>query len=391
MSTAAVPAAYGGSLEPTIIIRNRSMDNTAVQCPMAHYRKLLIVSPIILAAIVMIFYGHPLDDWSPQQIQPTNVVPGLERIDEIQASSQNIPPVNDIQPQSPTVKNRLATRDSQVIATVVTSITLSGWVGTEFGEIRAGETVVLYSSNLRARHRVITGISGEFIFTDLKPSWDYALNVSSQGMYKRYVKFPIKLSFKEEVHNIVLEPIPLGTVSGRITDPYGRPVTGIELFIKTLEVDFWSASVVTDAQGSFSLTGFPTGKFELAIKGEQSLTAVGFKFDPAVGELVTLTIDVGPYSLRGRIYDESGQTFDNARVFLNWELQENGIRIRSTRQTSADANGEFQFSELGPGIHELAISALKGGASGQATKYTHRQRVNVGVDAGELNIYLNTL
>jgi len=358
---------------------------------MAHYRKLLIVSPIILAAIVVMLYSHPLVDWSPQPIQPTNVVPGLERIDEIQAGSQNIPPVNDIQPQSPTVNNRLATQESQVIATVVTSITLSGWVGTEFGEIRAGEAVVLYSSNLRARHRVITGISGEFIFTDLKPSWDYALNVSSQGMYKRYVKFPIKLSFEEEVHNIVLEPIPLGTVSGRIADPYGRPVTGIELIIKTLEVDSWSASVVTDAQGSFSLTGFPTGKFELAIKGEQSLTAVGFKFDPAVGELVTLTIDVGPYSLRGRIYDESGQTFDNARVFLNWELQENGIRIRSTRQTSADANGEFQFSELGPGIHELAISALKAGASGQATKYTHRQRFNVGVDAGELNIYLNTL
>jgi hypothetical protein len=358
---------------------------------MAHYRKLLIVSPIILAAIVLMLYGHPLNDWSPQLIQPTNVIPGLERIDEIQASSQNTPPVNDNQPQSPTVNNRLPAQDPPVITTVVASITLSGWVGTEFGENRAGETVVLYSSNLRARHSVTTGISGEFIFTDLKPSWDYVLKVSPQGMFKRYVEFPIKLSFEEEVHNIVLESIPLGTVYGRIADSYGRPVTGIELFIKTREVDAWSTSVKTDAYGSFSLTGFPTGKFELAIKGEQSLTATGFKFDPVVGDLITLTIDVGPYYLRGQIYDESGQTFDRARVFLDWKLQENGIRIRSTRQTSVGTSGEFQFTELGPGNHELVISAWKGGTSGQATKYTARQTVNVGIDPGELNIYLNTL
>jgi len=339
----------------------------------------------------MMLYGHPLDDWSPQQIQPANVAPGLERIDEIQARSQNIPPVIDNQPPSPKLNNRLATQNSQVITTVVASITLSGWVGTEFGENRAGETVVLYSSNLRTRHSVITGISGDFIFTDLNPSWDYVLRVSPQGMFKRYVKFPIKLSLEEEVHNIVLESIPLGTVSGRIADPYGRPVTDIELFIKTLEVESWSTSVITDAHGSFSLTGFPAGKFELSIKGRQSLTATGFRFDPAVGELITLTIDVGPHYLKGQIYDESGQTIDNARVFLNWELQENSIRIRSIRQTSVDARGEFQFTGLGPGNHELVISAWKGGSSGQATKYTSRQTVNVGVDAGEMNIYLNTL
>ncbi len=358
---------------------------------MAHYRKLLIVSPIILAAIVLMLYGHPLNDWRPQLIQPTNVIPGPERIDEIQVSSQNTPPVNDNQPQSPTANNRLPTQDSRVITTVVTNITLSGWVGTEFGENRAGETVVLYSPYLRARHSVTTGISGEFIFTDLKPSWDYVLKVSPQGMFKRYAEFPIKLSFEEEVHNIVLESIPLGTVYGRIADSYGQPVAGIELFIKTREVDAWSSSVKTDVQGSFSLTGFPAGKFELAIKGEQSLTATGFNFDPVVGELITLTIDVGPYYLRGQIYDESGQTFDRARVFLNWELQENGIRIRATRQISVDSSGEFQFTELGPGNHELVISAWKAGAFGQTPKYTARQTVNVGIDPGELNIYLNTL
>jgi len=104
-----------------------------------------------------------------------------------------------------------------------------------------------------------------------------------------------------------------------------------------------------------------------------------------------LTIDVGPHHLSGRIYDESGHSIDGAHAFLNWTLQENGIRIRSTRQVSADAGGEFRFTGLGPGDHGLVVSAWRVDALGQTIKQTVRQTVNVGVDPGELIIFINTL
>jgi hypothetical protein len=340
-------------------------------------------------AIVIALYSHQLVDLSPEHNQPISAVSGSERTEGNQASSNNIPDGNaKHEVQSPNESQSIP-EESIYQSTAIEDISLSGWVGTEFGENMAGETVVLYSSFLRARYSIVTSISGEFIFTDLKPSWDYVLRVSPRGMFKRYIKSPIKLRYRQEVHNIVLEPIPLGILTGRIVDPYGRPVAGIELFIRAVEVDIWSANAKTDANGSFSVAEFPKGKFQLAINGQQLLRATGFKFDPDVAEPVKLTIDLGPYHLRGRIYDASGQTFDGAQVFLNWALQYNGVRIRSTRQVSANDRGEFRFTGLGPGDHELVVNAWKGDTAGQTIKQTLRQTINLGVDPGELDIFFN--
>ena len=357
---------------------------------MVHYRKLLRVSLIALATIVMALYSHHLVDSNSIQIQPDYAVSESWQADKIQLGIQIIAP-DDVHQEVQPSTEIFITEDSQDITPVIENITLSGWVGTEFGQIFAGETVVLYSPNLGARYSAVANSSGEFIFTDLKPSYDYTLKVFPRGMFKRYVKFPIKFKTDREVHNIVLEPIPLGILTGRITDLYGRPVTSIELSIKTLEIDSWSTNVITDANGSFSVGAFPKGRYQLAIKEQQSLRASGLKFDPDAGESINLTIDLGPYSLRGHIYDESGRTFDGASVFLKWALQQNGVRIRSTRQLNVDASGEFLFSGLGPGDHELVVSAWRDDTFGQTTKQTIRQTVNMGVDPEEIVIYLNTL
>jgi hypothetical protein len=334
-----------------------------------------------------VLFSNQLVNWNPEQNQPVHVLPGLERTDENQSSSQNIPLGNGNQKVQPTIEGQLITEKSQVITTTIENITLSGWVGTEFGEYIAGETVVLYSPSQKARYSVVTDIFGEFKFIDIKPGWDYVLKVSPQGMFKRYTKSQIKLRSDQEVHNIVLEHIPVGILTGRIEDPYERPVTDIKLFVQTLEKDSWTTNVITDANGSFSVTGFPIGKFLVVIREQQTLRATGLKFDPDTGVPIILTIDLGPYNLAGGIYDESGQTFDGADVVLSWGLHENGVRIRSTRKVSANARGKFRFSGLGPGDHEIVVTAWRG----NTFKQTVRQTVNVGVDSGELIIVLNTL
>jgi hypothetical protein len=160
---------------------------------------------------------------------------------------------------------------------------------------------------------------------------------------------------------------------------------------------------MTDANGSFSVAEFPKGRFQVVTKGihpvatnwthqvptkgQYLLRATGLNFDPVIALPVNMTFDLGPYNLGGRIYDESGQTFDGADVFLNWVLHESGVRIRSTRKASADANGEFRFTGLGPGEHELIVSAWRG----NTFKQTVKQMVDLGVDSGELIIVFNTL
>jgi len=358
---------------------------------MASYRRLLIVSLIGLVAILMVLYRLPLVDWHPKQNQPVSTIsesrPGSERGDEDKASNQNIPPGKGNQEVQSTIEDQVITEKLQDITTTDKNITVSGWVGTEFGENIAGETVVLYSPSQKARYSIVSGISGEYKISDIKPGWDYVLKVSPQGMFESYTKSQIKLRSDHEVHNIILESIPLGILIGRIVDPYDRPVTDIELFVTTVEKEYWTTNAVTDANGAFSVNEFPKGKFQLEIKGQQTLRATGLKFDPHTFAPIILTIDHGPYDLWGGIYDESGQTFDGADVFLNWVLHKNSIRIRSTRKVSANASGEFRFTGLGPGDHELVVTAWRGNTFRQTVKRT----VNVGVNSGDLIIVFNTL
>ncbi len=355
--------------------------------PMTRYRKLLVVSLIGLMAIVMVFYSHPLVDGYPKQNQTISTESISERGDENQSSSRNIPLSNGNQEVQPAIEGQVITEKLQDIPITIENITLSGWVETEFGKYIAGETVVLYSPSQKTYHSTDTGFSGEFSFIDIKPGWDYVLKVSPQGMFKRYIKSYIKLRSEQEVHNIILESIPRGILIGRIVDPYERPVSEIELSVTTLEKDSWTTNVITDANGTFSVNDFPIGRFKVTIKGQQTLSADGLKFDPDTGVPVILTIDLGSYNLVGRIYDESGQTFDGADVFLNWALHENIVRIRSIRKVSANASGEFRFTGLGPGNHELVVTAWRGDTFKQTVKRT----VNVGVDSGELIMVINTL
>ncbi len=354
---------------------------------MARYRKLLVVLPVGLTAIVMVLYSHPLVDWYLKKNQPVYTLMESERVAVNPARSQNSPLKDGEQEVPPTIEDQSITEVSQDITPTSQNITISGWVGTEFGENIAFEKVELFSLSQKTYHSVVTGPSGNFKITDLKPGGDYVLKVSPQGLFKRYIKSQIKLRSDQEVHNIVLESIPLGILSGRIVDPYDRPVTGINLLIQAVEAVYWSTNVTTDANGSFSVAEFPKGGFQVVTKGQHLVRATGLNFDPVIAVPVSLTIDLGPYNLGGRIYDESGQTFDGADVFLIWTLNESGVRIRSTRKASADANGEFRFTGLGPGEHELIVSAWRG----NTFKQTVKQTVNLGVDSGELIIVFNTL
>jgi hypothetical protein len=335
----------------------------------------------------MVLFSQQLVDWNPKQNKSISAVSGLERGDENQTNRQSIPLGNNNQEVQSTNEGQVITETLQDITTTSENITVSGWVVTELGEYIAGEKVVLYSPSQKVHRSTITDFSGEFKFNDLKPGWDYVLKVSPQGMFKRYTKSQIKLRSDQEVHNIILESIPLGILTGRIVDPYDRPVTDIELFVQTLENDSWTTNVITDVNGTFNVAEFPIGKFLVVIKGQQTFRATGLKFDPETGVPVILTIDLGPYNLGGSIYDESGQTFDGADVFLNWALHKKGVRVRSTRKVSANASGEFRFSGLGPGDHELVVSAWRG----STFKKTIKQTVNVGVDSGELIVVFNTL
>ena len=86
-------------------------------------------------------------------------------------------------------------------------------------------------------------------------------------------------------------------------------------------------------------------------------TIEGIRLDAGSDEEVTVVLDNGHDEIRGRVVDEDGLPVAGTSVTLNWFHHENGIRTTARRNTSADAQGYFKFTQLGPGTHRLIVNA----------------------------------
>ena len=297
-------------------------------------------------------------------------------------------PKNDEEQKTPSVPGvNLTFQDKEQGSSLKQNVVVLGRVESEFGELIAGETIAFHSPSLRVHYTTISNAYGEYVFTDVLPGRDYVITVSPIGMYKRYTESGVILNRGQITQDITLESIPLGMLTGTLLDSYDRPVIDMPLTLRTLEKDFFSTDVVTDANGAFYVQRFPKGRFKVSSQFQQTFEATGLIFDPDIGVPVILTVDLGLYSLGGRIIDESGHPFVRANAIVLWTTQNNEIRNQSTRQVTTDKTGSFRFTGLGPGDHELIMSVW----NGNTFKKTVKQVVNLGVDPGELEILIDTL
>ena len=353
---------------------------------MLRFRKPLLYLSIVVATIG--FFGHWFIDSNPEQEEREHGLSDSERIGTNHYLNQT-QPAGVVKPgtqQTPDDDVYVGMEDGEEVNFKNQNVVVGGTIATDFGEVVAGETVSFYSESLNERFSTISGSNGEFLITDIKAATDYRVTVSPRGMFKRYTKSPIDLSFNQGVHNIVLETLPVGVLSGKVVDFFDRPVPNFELSIRTEEKDSWAIDAMTDESGAFSVNDFPKGGFQVTSGSMQSFNATGLYYDPDVINPVTIHVDIGRYSLSGYIYDESGKAIDGANVVVVWTAENDGVTSEATRQAITDPSGAFRFFGLGPGEHELIVFAWGEGAFKQMV----RQTVNLGVDSGQVNVVLNT-
>ena len=70
-----------------------------------------------------------------------------------------------------------------------------------------------------------------------------------------------------------------------------------------------------------------------------------------------VVLDWGDHEIRGLVLDRFGHPVPASRILLKWSHETDGISSVSTRRTAADAHGNFQFSQIGPGTHSLMVDA----------------------------------
>lgn len=197
-------------------------------------------------------------------------------------------------------------------------------------------------------------------------------------MYKRYLRV-MEIDSNETHLNIVLEILPTGPLSGRIIDINGNPIPGFLLSLRSSIKPTWSRHVATDTLGQFRVPGFPLGPYEVSSMSGLLLTITGLKF---AGEMepVELTVDSGPYSITGRIYDHMGKPLGGAGVFLDWTFNRGEVRNFTARRTATDPEGRFSISGLGEGAHDLLLVASR--------ESVYRREIDLGRESGRLDVVM---
>ena len=135
-----------------------------------------------------------------------------------------------------------------------------------------------------------------------------------------------------------------------------------------------------DQQGFFSVEGFPVGGALFRTNSYPVLTVQGIRVSAEPEEPVTVILDTGRHVLQGRVIDGFGEPVAAASITLGWAFRDNGLRSSSTRQTTADQNGNFVFTGLGPGLHTMQVSA-----AGFSTAVL---TIDVGADPNEIVVEL---
>ena len=259
----------------------------------------------------------------------------------------------------------------------IQSGTASAWgsVSTSYGDIVANETIRLISKSANRAYSEISDENGHFNFRKILPASDYQLSVSPKGMYKRIAMDSLVILTNEGALSIVLEPLELAKLKGKVVNVEGIAVSGYEMRIQSPLKARWVRKIVPDIIGEFEIENVPVGPIVFTKTFGQVLMITGHEFLGESQTFIELIVDVGYTELKGVVYDEFNNAVPGATVILEWKHHYEGVTGIVTRRSTTRPTGEFLFQGIGKGEHELLATSFDG--------LVGRQIVDVGSDYSE--------
>ena len=168
---------------------------------------------------------------------------------------------------------------------------------------------------------------------------------------------------------LVIRLSPRASVAGRVIDPKGQPIVGVDVFPRRSDLPleklirrngiFYGA--LTSADGSFKIVGLDAGRYRLSVvdsrRGSSSMQDVEVELEGGgVRTDVTITIDVPTGKIRGQVLGPDRTPALGARV----QAVPSGEEIFMGQAARTDANGNFEILGVQPGRYGLVVDGPGG-------------------------------
>ena len=243
-----------------------------------------------------------------------------------------------------------------------TTVALSGRVGNASGAPLEGLEIELESKGFDGeevtRRRIISDRLGSFT-VQLVPARQYQISIAASGDYAGYRLEAFTDSNASALQNIILERVELVDIDGMIVDTNSSPVADFELRLRHMTLDFPDRSIRSDSSGYFSLKGFPAGEWRIASNQSDYFRIKGIELQPGEYRNLRLMIDRGNYYLSGWVHDSNGTPLSGVVVTMKSAFAIDGYHSFSYRSLESDANGAFEFTDLGG--HQVTLGLYQPG------------------------------
>lgn len=203
----------------------------------------------------------------------------------------------------------------------------------------------------------VTDVNGGFRLDDLDPSAVYLFFFEAFAEYPGYRLDGFTLDGLPAPFDIQLPVLDLVDIRGTVVDTEHVPIANFTLTVDNIDTNFPARTVSTDASGNFQLEAFPAGGLKIYTAIPEYFRIHGLYAGANEYNNLTLVIDRGIYSFKGRVHDENGAPIASARITLSSTISNNKYRSEASRTRMTDASGSFEFNGLGGIPHTLGVYA----------------------------------
>jgi hypothetical protein len=266
---------------------------------------------------------------------------------------------------------------------VLDRIVVSGTLRTERGDPIAGEKVHLVSSLLNTGYAAVSDLQGDFSIPGVEIGSDYQLWIQPRANYQDYRQRSLVLDRDGLFFEIVLESLTGRRLTGRIINSEGNPLPGFHLWLWSERALGRLLPVSSDGSGNFLVEEAPEGPVKFGTRSRPHLLVSGISLPVEDEQPILLVVDWGDHVMSGNVRDGGGSPVAGAQVQLSWWHQRGGTRSTSNRKTLTDKRGFFRLTQIGPGSHQLTVTAPGYGSV--------QQRHEVGMNSPPVKVRLEPL